>query len=113
MMDKRIIFIAIYRALDCLADETGNIELAPFLDKANPYVFEDRKSADPAIYSEYDNWIESNFNKVEYDDSYAIAEKYIAEKTEYSQLFADISREEWADLIELIKQEEPQLLTNK
>lgn len=34
-MDKRIIFIAIYRALDCLADETGNTELASFLDKAN------------------------------------------------------------------------------
>lgn len=112
-MNKQIIFIAIYRALDCLADETGNIELAAFLDKVNPYVFEDRKSADPAIYSEYDNWFGANVDNVECSDSYAIAEKYISEKTNYSQLFADISREEWSDLIDLIKQEEPQLLANK
>lgn len=48
-----VAYIAMYRALYCRQEETKNIELSEYLDFVNPYVFKDRKSADPAYYAEY------------------------------------------------------------
>lgn len=49
-MNKQIIYIAIYCVLECLEEEHPNQDLADYLDKANPYVFVDRKSVDPVYY---------------------------------------------------------------
>lgn len=108
-MKKQIIYIAIYRALECLEDETKNIELGEFLDKANPYVFKDRKSADPSIYMEYEKWVNENFQNNLKNETYQIARKYISEKTSFIDLFEDISEEEWNDLVKIIEKEETHL----
>ncbi len=104
MTSIKITYIAIYRALECIENEQENEngELSEFLDKANPYVFVDRKSADPAIYNEFQKWCE----KQSIENSYEMAKEYLNKKTKFGNLFCDISEEEWNDLIEIIEKEE-------
>ncbi|MDO4961455.1 MAG: hypothetical protein Q4E57_06335 [Eubacteriales bacterium] len=109
-MNIQILFIAIYRALECLEEETGNAEISAYLDKANPYVFKDRKSADPVIFNEFVKWIEEKKIHLTLDNSYETARKYISENTSFIEIFNDIDSEEWHDLIDIIKDEEPQLV---
>lgn len=109
-MNKQIIYIAIYRVLECLEKEEPNEELSGFLDEANPYVFTDRKSANLAIYSEYEEWIDKRGKELAEEDSYEVAKSFIAEKTSFEDRFAKIDKEEWEDLIHIIKSEEPQLV---
>ncbi len=54
-MTRKNIYIAMYRALDCLYDESPNEELGEYLSEANPYLFKDMQSDDPAI-EEIKNW---------------------------------------------------------
>lgn len=105
-MNKKIAYIAMYRALDCRQKETKNEELREYLGDINPYVFVDRKSADPAYYVEYENWLEKNNVFCEKNNSYEIIKKYLKDKTNFYNLFIDISNEEWDKLIEIIEKEE-------
>ena len=104
MTSVNIIYIAIYRALECLEQEqeNENEELSGFLDKANPYVFVDRKSADPAIYDEFQLWC----GKQTIGNTYEMAKEYLSNKTKFGNIFCEISEEEWNDLIEIIEKEE-------
>lgn len=45
-----------FRALDCLYDEEPADELGEFLGDANPYLFEDHSSADPALEDEFNKF---------------------------------------------------------
>ena len=109
-MNVKILFIAIYRALECLEEETKCEAISAFLDKANPYIFKDRKSADPIIFNEFVKWIEDNNLEVRLETSYALAQRYITENTPFAAFFEDIDEEEWTSLIDIIKNEEPQLV---
>lgn len=109
-MNAKVLYIAIYRALDCLESEMPNAELSAYLDKANPYVFKDRKSADPLIFLEFEQWMDSVEKEVSETDSFDLAQQYITEQTPFATIFEDISRDEWNSLIEIIKEEEPELL---
>lgn len=104
MTSVKIVYIAIYRALECLEheNENENYDLTDFLDKANPYVFVDRKSADPAIYEEFKTWCE----KQNIINSYDLAKEYLNSKTKFGNIFCEISEEEWNDLIKIIEKEE-------
>lgn len=106
-MNKQIIYIAIYRVLECLEEEQPNPDLADYLDKANPYVFVDRKSADPVYYNQFVEWLESS--SIDKNDSFGIAKRYICENTDFAHIFAEIDKEEWDSLIEIVKSEEPQI----
>lgn len=108
-MNLQILYIAIYRALECLQKETGNEEMLSYMADANPYIFMDRKSADPAVYSEFNDWVNASGIDVDKNNSYEIAKSYIAEKTDYISYFEAISVEEWNELIDIIAEEEPQL----
>ena len=102
MTNVNIIYIAIYRALECLEHEKQNEELSLFLDKANPYVFVDRKSADPAIYGEFQTWYEKQNIK----NSYEIAKEFLNNNTNFGNMFTEISESEWNDLIKIVEEEE-------
>lgn len=108
-MNIQIIYIAIYRVLECLEEEYPSEGLSSYLDMANPYVFNDRKSADPVYYDSFKKWAEQSGVTVTEGNSFEIARKYIAEKTEFAEVFSAIDEEEWAALIALIKEEEPDL----
>ena len=102
----KIAYIAMYRALDCRQEETKNEELKEYLDFMNPYVFVDRKSADPAYYAEYIEWIKKNDDFCKENNSYEITKKYLKDKTNFYNLFIDISNEEWDKLINIVEKEE-------
>ena len=107
-MNKQILYIAMYRALECLEEESPNDALASYLDKANPYVFKDRKSADPVLYNQFMEWL--NNEEVNDDNSFEVVKKYVNEKTEFPSILSEIDEEEWSALIALIKREELQLV---
>ena len=106
MTSVNTIYIAVYRALECLEHEhkNENGELSGFLDKANPYVFVDRKSADPAIYDDFQRWCE----KQTIGNSYEMAKEYLNSKTQFGNIFCEISEDEWNDLVKMIEEEESQ-----
>lgn len=108
-MNKQIIFIALYRALECIEEETGNEKLSEFINIANPYVFKDRKSADPTVYAEFCDWLENEEIRINEENSFEVAKRYVLEKTEFGDILNDISAEEWNSLIDIIKKEEPEL----
>ena len=112
IMNEKIAYIAMYRALDCRQEETKNIELSEYLDFVNPYVFKDRKSADPAYYAEYIEWLKKNNSFCKGNNSYEIIKKYLKDKTNFYDLFIDISKEEWDKLESIVKKEEENNLQN-
>ena len=101
-----VAYIAMYRALDCRQEETKNEELREYLGDINPYVFVDRKSADPAYYSEYEKWLENNESYCKNNNSYEIIKKYLKDNTDFYDLFIDISNEEWDKLISIVEKGE-------
>lgn len=105
-MNIGFIYIAIYRVFECLEEEVADDKLSDFLNMANPYVFQDRKSADPAIYNEFEKWINNQPMEITEKNSFDIAKKYVSEKTSFSPIFDKISKEEWNSLILMIYQEE-------
>ena len=44
------------------------------------------------------------------ETSYALVQRYITENTPFAAFFEDIDEEEWTSLIDIIKNEEPQLV---
>lgn len=105
-MNKIIMFIAVYRVLECLEKEEPNEELSSFLDRANPYVFTDRKPADSLIFSEFEKWVDKRNYELTYENSFEIAQKYVEENTDFADIFSKIDVDEWRDLIRIIEKEE-------
>lgn len=102
-MTSKNIFIAMYRALDCLYDEHPFEELGEFLSEANPYLFQDRYAVDPAIQKEFEEFVRVDMDTA---DAYECVKQYLAQRTEFYDTFSDISLEEWIDLCNMIDQEE-------
>ena len=71
-MNRKLTFIAMYRALDCLYEESPNEIMREFLSEADPYIFTDRESADPAIGVEFaDMWTNCSLS-----DDISVSEAY-------------------------------------
>lgn len=47
-------FVNMFMALDAYWDESGDETLGGYLSEANPYLFKDRGSADPAVWTEFE-----------------------------------------------------------
>lgn len=112
-MTQNLVFIAMYRALDCLYDETKREDLRDYLSDANPYLFADRKSADPAVYAEFCNYLSENSPKNDYspEESYSLVRQYLSSEClsyygNFISAFDDISMEEWLNLCNIIENEE-------
>ena len=97
------IYIAMYRALDCLYDEHPNNELGEFLSEANPYMFKDRHAADPAIQKDFDEFVYEDMESVE---AYECVKRYLTNKTSFCDIFSDITLEEWVELCDIVDKEE-------
>ena len=112
-MTKKLVYIAMYRALDCLFDETQREDLGNYLSEANPYLFTDRKSADPAVYAGFSNYYDNCFtdDDITSEKSYTFVRKYLLSEHlsyygDFAPLFDDISLEEWTELCSIIEGEE-------
>jgi hypothetical protein len=104
MTKINILYIAVYRALECLEQECQDDDLSAFLDKANPYVFVDRKSADPAIYDEFKLWCKEQDKR----KTFEVVKDYLNNKTKFGEIFSLITEEEWNDLVKMVEEEESQ-----
>lgn len=112
-MTKKLLFIAMYRTLDCLYDETQREDLRNYLSEANPYLFTDRKSADPAVFAAFSHYFDSLYTNddVSVEEAYSFVRQYLnSEHLSYygnfAQIFDDISLEEWTELCGIVADEE-------
>ncbi len=110
-MKRKYLHIAMYRAMDCLYDEQEqpSEELLQFVSDANPYIWEDRTTSDPAIQADFDKFMDRQNIGEEVDEStaYYAVKSFLAEQNpEFAELFADISLDEWKDLCYMVTEEE-------
>lgn len=107
-MKTKLIFVAMYRALDCLYDEHPSEELRMYLSDANPYIFADRSSADPTVAAEFIDYVKTSYNGDEFDVDFAydIVKNYLLTKPTLHDSFIKISLGEWKSLCKIIQNEE-------
>ncbi len=101
-MNQTNIYIAMFRALDCLYDETKNEELGEYLSAANPYLFKDRMPADKGIWEDFAKIIDSEITS---ENAYNAVKEYLQTFTNFATLFEDITIEEWQDLCDIVCEE--------
>ena len=59
-MNKFELFCMIFFALDADWDETKDSTIGEYLSSANPFLFEDTGSADPAVFDQFCNNVPDN-----------------------------------------------------
>ena len=110
-MKRKYLHIAMYRAMDCIYDEQEqpSEELLQFVSDANPYIWEDRTTSDPAIQSDFDKSMDRQNIGTEVDKTiayYAVKNFLVEQNPEFAKLFEDISIDEWKDLCDIVTEEE-------
>ncbi len=102
---KRL-FIALYRAIECLNDEQRDANMENFLSDADPYIFTDRAAAEPALQNEFEEKISLyNADYFDYENLYNCVFDYLKEATAFSERFTEISKDEWRELCRIIDRE--------
>lgn len=97
-MNKYDLFCLIFYALDAVWDDNHDTELGNFLSAANPFLFTDHESADPAIYDDFASKVP---NIISIDESYQIAKKYIftLNSEKINKAFDSIHLDEWMNSV--------------
>lgn len=95
-MNQFELFSMIFYALDSVWEDTKDFELGQFLSSANPFLFLDIGSADPAIYADF---ITKVPKKIDVEDSYKIALDYMKSlnNERFLNAFTEISQDEWEE----------------
>lgn len=93
-MNRFELYSMIFYVLDAAWDNSQNEELGMFLSAANPFLFADVNSADPAVYDDFCSKIPK---EISVKDSYNIANDYVAslKKDELTAAFHTVSSDEW------------------
>lgn len=106
-MNASTIFIAMYRALECLYAEAPTDSLREYVSDMNPYLFKDRNSADPSIKDAFIQKIHSkNQASLSPEESYQMVCHFLRDDTPYEPLFRKISIKEWITLCRMVEKEE-------
>ena len=110
-MKRKYLHIAMYRAMDCIYDEQEqpSEKLLQFVSDANPYIWEDRTTSDPAIQADFDKSMDRQNIGVEVDEetAYHAVKNFLAEQNnDFFELFEDISIDEWKNLCDIVAEEE-------
>lgn len=90
------LFCMIYYVLDAFYDQNKNDIVGQFLSDANPFLFEDSGSADPAVFEEFCSFVNE---PIEPGESYSVANMYIEQlcNQDIANAFKSISKSEWDD----------------
>ena len=93
-MNKFELYCMIFYFLDAEYDENKSKALGDFLSGANPFLFTDIGSADPAVYVDFSNKIPE---KITLENSLSIASEYIDSLNNdvVSLAFDDVNQDEW------------------
>ena len=104
------VFIAMFRAMDCLYwEDTTNEELREFCSDADPYIFKGRYSAIPSVENEFLREVKKKFPSEEMtaEEAYEATCYYLQTCTPFYALFKrEITMGEWKDLCTIIIKEE-------
>lgn len=103
-MTKKQVFTAMFRALDCLYDENPSEELKEYLSGANPDLFIDRESADPAVYAEFVEF-EKLKDGLSYEEAFFVVKEYLKTKKDFVKRLEEISLSEWQNLCRIVESE--------
>ena len=97
-MNKFELYCMIFYVLDEEWDESNNPQLGAFLSGANPFLFADIGSADPAIYTHF---CETVTSQITIENSHEMAARYIAvlANESVSKAFASIDEAEWVECV--------------
>ena len=97
-MNTYELYCMVFYVLDAEWDDNKNTQLGEFLSSANPFLFDDVGSADPAVYLQFCEVVDDS---ITIENSYSIASKYIAELgTEVvSSAFSTIDETEWIECV--------------
>lgn len=117
-MNKNDIYIAMYRAMDCLYWEAPKEGLLRFVSEANPYLWTNGRSADPWVQHSFDLLFEAKYGErqLSYQEAYDFVceylvkmtqkeEVYRAESTDLCEVFRGITLPEWIELCKIILEE--------
>ena len=90
------LFCMIFYVLDAAYDQEENEDLRKYLSNANPFLFEDIGSADPATYADFCASVPDSISK---EESYSIALKYIKmlQIPSLVKTFSSVSETEWTE----------------
>ena len=94
-MNNFELFSLIFLSLDAQWDNNPNEALGDFLSDANPFLWTDICSADPAYYDDFCNFTDKHI--VELNDSYKIAKVYIEKLgiSEVAEAFMKTDEAQW------------------
>ncbi len=104
-MNVKRLYIALYRAIFCLNEEKYDDNMENFLSDADPYIFTDRASADPALQDEFEKSLPHNIDYHNFDSLYDVVYNYLKTHTSFSYRFPQISKDEWGELCKIVDQE--------
>lgn len=104
-MNAKRLVIALYRAIYCLNEENFNADMESFLSDADPYIFTDRISADPAFQEEFEKSLPQNIEYDKTDVLYDCVYDYLRTHTFFSEQFTQISKSEWSTLCMIVDEE--------
>lgn len=125
-MKQKLLHIVMYRAMDYICDKLEHPPeaLIQFLSDANPYVWKDRKAADPALQADFEESMAEQHIATEVDEVTAYnAVKHFLEEQQFlffegfadteskqnpsfTELFSQISLDKWKELYAIVVAEE-------
>ncbi|MBR4467668.1 MAG: hypothetical protein IKS34_05125 [Clostridia bacterium] len=93
-MNKFELFTMIFYVLDAAWDESHNEQLGDYLSGANPFLFDDTGSADPAVFTSF---CENVPDTITLENSYSIARNYILQLKNPAIIdaFSKVPLQEW------------------
>lgn len=93
-MNRFELFCMVYFVLDAAWEDTKDPMLADYLSGANPFLFTDISSADPAVYERF---CERVSDSVPLEDSYGEARAYVDSlgNAALSNAFSELDEAEW------------------
>ena len=97
-MKRKYLHIAMFRAMDCCYDKLKNPPeiLSAFLSDANTYIWDDHKTADPAVQADFDKSLDRQNIGEEVDEvtAYNAVKNFLAEQNvKFAEWFEDVSRD--------------------
>ena len=107
-MKRKYLHIAMFRAMDYRYDELKNPPeiLFVFLTDANPYIWAEHTTADPAIQADFDRSMNRQNIGLEVDEVtvYNAVKNFLAKQNvQFAEWFDDVSRDKQNPYIKLIK----------
>lgn len=97
-MNQFELFCMVFYVLDADWDDTKDTVVGEYLSGANPFLFADIGSADPAVFTHFCEVVTEN---ITVENSYSLAQKYINDlnNENIAKAFYSIGEEDWRESV--------------